>query len=248
VNRKKSLIDLLIHDLTGPISIISTTANNLLSKEDKYGRLTDRQKKNIDMILRNAIKAKTYLQDMIEVYRSEEGVISKEEFIIEDVIKEAVYDAVEMIEPNFFEEHVCNEEKNDLVEILKRKDIFITIQGKYKDIPFFHDKKKIVQILRNLVTNALKYRKKEIRIIVKGEDELIIIVEDDGSGIPSEKQANIFKRFLYKEKKDAHIDFGSGFGLSCVKSIVESMGGSITLISETDRGTRFIVRIPHLKG
>lgn len=142
MNRKKSLIDLLIHDLTGPISIISTTANNLLSKEDKYGRLTDRQKKNIDMILRNAIKAKTYLQDMIEVYRSEEGVISKEEFIIEDVIKEAVYDAVEMIEPNFFEEHVCNEEKNDLVEILKRKDIFITIQGKYKDIPFFHDKKR----------------------------------------------------------------------------------------------------------
>lgn len=247
MNRKKSLIDLLIHDLTGPISIISTTANNLLSKEDKYGSLTERQKKNLDMILRNANKAKTYLQDMIEVYRSEEGVIREEEFMIEDLIKEAVNDAIEMIEPNFFEEYICNRQEDDLFNILKTKNIYITIQGKYKDKPFFHDKKKMVQILRNLITNALKYRKKEINIIIKGEDELIITVEDDGSGIPSEKQANIFKRFLCKEKKDTQIDFGSGFGLSCVKSIVESLEGSINLISEKDKGSRFIVCIPPLK-
>ncbi len=245
VNRKKSLIDLLIHDLTGPISIISTTVNNLLSKEDKYGKLTERQRKNLDMVLRNANKAKVYLQDMIEVYRSEDGVIKKEEFMMEDAIKEAAYDAIEMIEPGFCEEFICNE-KNDLEEILRRKDIYIKIEGRYRHIPFWHDRKKIEQILRNLITNALKYRKKEINIVIKGEDELIIIVEDDGSGIPLEKQTKIFKRFLFKNEKETQIDFGSGFGLSCVKSIIESMNGSITLTSEKDKGTKFTVCIPPL--
>lgn len=246
MNRKKSLIDLLIHDLTGPISIISTIVNNLLNREDKYGRLTERQKKNLDMVLRNANKAKVYLQDMIEVYRSEEGIINNEAFMVNDVLKEAVYDAIEMIEPGFNEEYV--EKGYGLKEILERKDIFISIEGKYKDSPFWHDRKKIEQILRNLITNALKYRKKVINIIIKGDDDLIITVEDDGSGIPLEKQADIFKRFLYKKETENEMNLGSGFGLSCVKSIVESVGGSITLVSEKDKGTRFIVCIPPLKS
>ncbi|MBP8699280.1 MAG: hypothetical protein KBH82_09610, partial [Syntrophorhabdaceae bacterium] len=72
MDERDSLIDLLIHDLTGPLTIASTNINNLLNKEDRYGPLNDRQRNALKMSLRNAKKAQTFLHEMIEVYRSEE--------------------------------------------------------------------------------------------------------------------------------------------------------------------------------
>jgi len=247
VNKKKSLVDLLIHDLTGPLSIITTTINNLLKKQDRYGQLTERQKKTLDMILRNANKAQGFLHDIIEVYRSEDGIIRSDKIYIQDVLNDAIMDAIEIVDPNFFDEFICNNAPQDMKEILKSKGIFIYINGRYESSPFIHDRKKIQQILRNLITNALKYRKKEVRIRISGDKDLIIAVEDDGSGIPLEKQVDVFKRFLYSNMKGTVDETGLGFGLSCVKSIVEAIQGSINLKSEEGKGTCFTVQIPPLK-
>ena len=70
------------------------------------------------------------------------------------------------------------------------------------------------------------------------------MVEDDGIGIPLEDQEIIFKRFVrVNEKKLPHVS-GLGLGLTGVKTLVEAMGGEITLESQEGCGTRFIVRIP----
>ena len=74
MSRKDHLIDLLIHDLAGPLSIISTSTNSLLIKEDRYGPLTHRQRQALERVLRNTNKAQTLLMEMVEVYRSEEGM------------------------------------------------------------------------------------------------------------------------------------------------------------------------------
>lgn len=246
MNKKKSLVDLLIHDLTGPLSIITTSANNLIKKEDKYGSLTERQKKTIDMILRNAQKAQTFLQDIIEVYRSEEGILRSDTFFIQDVLRDAVLDAIEIVNPDFTEELVCKGGTENIKDIFIDRGISIEIVGRYQGSPFVHDRNKIQQILRNLITNALKYRKKIVNIKISGNDELIIAVEDDGTGIPFERQGDVFKRFLYTKDSGRGYAGGFGFGLSCVKSIVESLQGSISLESYEGKGTCFTIKIPPL--
>lgn len=248
MNKKKSLIDLLIHDLTGPLSIITTSTNNLIKKEDRYGSLTERQKKTLDIILRNANKAQTFLHDIIEVYRSEEGILKPDTFYIKDVLRDAILDAIEIVNPDFNEELACNNLTEDMKKILTDRGIFIEICGRYEVSPFIHDRKKVQQILRNLITNALKYRKKIVNIRISGNDDIIIAVEDDGTGIPSERQGDVFKRFLYAKELDSGYVGGLGFGLSCVKSIVEALQGSISLMSKEGKGTCFTVTIPPLKS
>jgi signal transduction histidine kinase len=94
----------------------------------------------------------------------------------------------------------------------------------------------------------LKYRKQRVDISIKGDEELIVMVEDDGSGIPQDKQNYIFKRFLCAQDKPKGNEKGLGFGLSCVKTIIETIQGDITLTSGEGKGTCFTVSIPPLNS
>src|SRR5512135_2395307 len=74
IDVKWRLFDLFIHDLTGPLSIASTSADSLLSKVDRYGPLTEHQKRVLDRVSRNIRRAKSLNHEMIEILRSEERV------------------------------------------------------------------------------------------------------------------------------------------------------------------------------
>jgi signal transduction histidine kinase len=74
--------------------------------------------------------------------------------------------------------------------------------------------------------------------------DLFVSVEDDGIGIPAEEQETIFKRFVRLNDKRSTPVQGLGLGLTGVKTLIEAMGGDITLESQEGVGTRFIVRIP----
>ena len=71
---------LFIHDLTEPLSIVATSANNLAHNEDRYGPLADSQKHLLNRILRNAQRAQNLVHEMIEIIRSEEGLFKREYF------------------------------------------------------------------------------------------------------------------------------------------------------------------------
>ena len=247
MNKKESLIDLFVHDLTGPLSVASTCVQSLLDKEDKYGAVTDRQRTTLKMALRNVNKAKTFLKEMIEIYRSEEGLFRHELCSIRDVLRESVVDALEMIDPIAAETLDCEGGDDEFRRFIEKRGIFIDVTGKFNTAPFCHDEKKIQQILRNLITNALKYRREKVTIDISGDAELVITVTDDGPGVPQEKQSSVFKRFSdIKESEKAGVA-GFGFGLSCVKTIVETMSGTIAMASKKGEGTRFVVRIPPLQ-
>jgi len=248
MNNKESLIDLFIHDLTGPLSIASTCVNSLLEKQDKYGTVTDRQKATLKMALRNVNKAQTFLKEMIEIYRSEEGLFKQELCSIKDIVKESVVDAIEMLDPAGAEKLYAQEDGEGFRRFLEKRGVFVDISGRFSTAPFCHDEKKIQQILRNLITNALKYRRERITIGIGGDKELVITVKDDGPGIPQEKQNSVFKRFSRIKEKGQTDLTGLGFGLSCVKTIVETMSGNITVASKKGEGTCFTVRIPPLQA
>lgn len=244
MTRKDPLVDLLIHDLTGPLSIVLTSVNNLLSKPDKCEPYNEYQKDTLKRAQRNAEKAKALLQEIIEVYRSEEGLFRKDQFFISDILREALIDAVEVVTPAIGEE-LARADDDSYGDVLARNGIVIEVCGRYSDSHFNHDPKKIRQILRNLISNALKYRRTTMRLTITGDPDLVISVEDDGEGVPKEKQDYIFKRFFNLNNKKGGPE-GLGFGLSCVKNLVEKMRGDISLKSGEGAGSCFTVRIPPL--
>jgi signal transduction histidine kinase len=246
MSKRDNLIDLLIHDLAGPISIISTSTNSLLIKESKYGPLTHRQRQTLERILRSTNKAQALLAEMVEVYRSEEGVFHCSSFLIREVLNESIMDALEVANPVIAGKLAFIKRDDAFYRILEENGIFVECTGKYCQIPFYHDLKKIQQVMRNLISNALKYRRERVTISATGDSDLVIYVRDDGPGIPHEEMTNIFKRFgILKGKTGEETKMqGFGFGMSCVKILVDVMGGEINLESKEGDGTCFTVRVP----
>jgi signal transduction histidine kinase len=247
-NVKWRLFDLFIHDLTGPLSIISTSADSLLHKVDQYGPLTDHQKRLLDRVSRNIRRAKNLTQEMIEILRSEEGLFETEYFSIGKTVMESLLDVLEMTMPNAVERLSQAEDQEAFQRDLKDHGIFIEIIGKYGKSPFCHDQRKIQQVLRNLMSNAMKYRRQRMEVKISGEMDLLVSVGDDGIGIPLEDQGIIFGRFVRLNNEKQPFLQGLGLGLTGVKALVEAMGGEITLESQAGAGTRFMVRIPPVQS
>jgi signal transduction histidine kinase len=246
LTEKENLLDLLIHDLRGPLAVASTSASHLLRDGGRYGPLTDKQRHILNRVIRNAEKAQTLLQEMIEIFYSKEGLFHKELFPIEKIVMDSILDVLETTSPDVAEKLSQTQDKQVLQEVLKTQGIFVNVTGKYSRSPFPHDPKKVRQVLRNLIGNALKFRRERISISVDGEGDLVVAVEDDGIGIPLKEQHVIFERFVRLDDKMRPDVPGHGLGLSGVKALMAAMKGKITLESREGSGTRFIVRIPPL--
>ena len=245
MNSKKDLVGLLIHDLRGPLAVVSASANALLNKAERYGPLTVNQRRVLERILRNAHKSQVFIEDMLEIYRAEENLFHRDLFSVSAPLRESLLEALEIVAPQALES-LCLENQKEVEDLFESEGISIEIRGRYCESPFCHDRKKLQQILRNLISNGLKYRRKRIRIDVTGEEDLFISVEDDGSGIAPELQEIVFKRFVRLENGNQGEVQGVGLGLSGVKLLVETMGGEIRLESSQGAGARFTVRIPPL--
>lgn len=127
----------------------------------------------------------------------------------------------------------------------KNKDIKLCFLGEMEVIEA--DKDKISQVIINLVSNALKYTPKGgmIEVNVKGtEDRTEIFVRDNGNGIASEDLPYIFERFYRADQSRNRLTGGSGIGLTITKAIVELHKGKITVHSELNQGTEFVVLLP----
>jgi len=109
------------------------------------------------------------------------------------------------------------------------------------------DRERIVQLMTNLIGNALKFTPRGGAVSVKleeGEDAVVIEVSDTGHGIPADELPHIFERFYRGTNTGDARASGSGLGLAIVRSIVDMHGGEIELVSEVDRGTRFRITLP----
>lgn len=237
----------MVHDLGAPISIIEKDLADILTKEDKFGRLTPEQRRVLERAFRNAKKAQNLLSEMVEALKSKEGHFEATWFSVEEALRVALIDVLDIYLPDTAEKLLKCESSDEFREELKRVSVEVSFDGRYMFEKFYHDKSKILLIMRNLLSNALKYRRETVRIKIFGDDDLFIEVEDDGPGIPTEKRESIFKRFIHLGGRSEGSGFGMGFGLSCVKSMIENLRGEIRMDSEIGRGTKFLVRIPPLR-
>jgi len=180
---------------------------------------------------------------MIEIAQAKEGIFKSEMFDVSKVLRDAVADAlgadVHLPEPA---------QGIDDAKALEAIGVTVEVKGKYRDHPFCHDARKIGQILRNLIGNAIKFTEKgEVLVQVACEDagtKLRFSVSDTGIGISREDQEKIFSRFFRVDKARSREQGGSGLGLSICKWIVEAHQGEIKVQSEFGKGSSFIVTLP----
>ena len=222
---KERLFDLLIHDLRSPLAVVATSVHNLIHRGERYGPLTEKQNQVMERIARNVQKSQFLIQEMIEILRSEEGIFQREYFYLEPALREALMDALGVTLPQMHDRLLQAAHPREFQTLLESQGIFFQIDGKFCRSFFCHDQRKIQQILRNLISNALKYRRRTVRVQIAGETDLVIQVEDDGPGIPTEGQKTIFGRFVQLEPAPAFPLAGLGLGLAGVKTLVEAMGG-----------------------
>ncbi len=114
------------------------------------------------------------------------------------------------------------------------------------NLPFIKaDRKRLMQVMVNLVSNAIKFTPEggTVKVSATGGDGIILTVEDTGVGIAPEEQEIVFNRFsqVGRRKKEQQ---GTGLGLAISKQIVELLGGRIWLESKPGEGSRFYVSLP----
>ena len=112
------------------------------------------------------------------------------------------------------------------------------------------DKDFLNEVVDNLLENAIKYTPSGwVTVTVKADkDNVQIIVEDTGIGIPKEELSHVFQKFYRVDNRDTREIGGTGLGLYLTKQRVEAMNGRIWAESEVGKGTRFIVALPRLSA
>lgn len=122
------------------------------------------------------------------------------------------------------------------------------VVGALPDVAIRADPVRLAQVLDNLVGNALRYTPPggHVELAIRGAgDDALICVRDDGPGLTSDEAARVFERFYRADASRSRDAGGSGLGLAITRSLVEAMGGSVSVTSDgPGRGTTFTVRLP----
>jgi signal transduction histidine kinase len=128
-----------------------------------------------------------------------------------------------------------------------RRDLTLTLVALDGSVDVWADVRRIGQVLRNLLANALAYTPAGGSVTVSAaatNNELTVFVSDSGQGIPPEHLANVFERFYRVDSSRTRTTGGAGIGLAVVKQLVEAHGGNVDVRSVVGRGTTFSFTLP----
>ena len=129
------------------------------------------------------------------------------------------------------------------------KDVALSFEGEDGQTAWC-DEQRLVQVLRALIDNAVKYSPpgSSVRLSSTLEDkEAVVVVADDGPGISRSELPHVFERF-HRGREERGTTAGAGLGLSIARELTEMMGGGITAASPPDGGACFTVRLPRAAG
>lgn len=245
MHRRRIKTDLLIHDLKGPLAVVETGIASLLQRREKYGSLTEKQEKVLARAQRNTKVIQSLVNDILELGRSREGIVSLKSLKLSNLIEQALIEIFDLVDRDTSEKIKICADLPQMKETLEKKGLMLLIEEALWSQEFNLDEAKIRQILRNLLNNALKYRKSRVELEIDKKDvHLVFSVKDDGEGIPPIYHEKIFQSYFQMDVTDSYTVRGHGLGLAGVMILVEDMGGELFLESDEGRGAKFLVRIP----
>ncbi|MEC9368750.1 MAG: ATP-binding protein, partial [Pseudomonadota bacterium] len=194
------------------------------------GKLNDKQSEYLSDILSSSHTLRALIDDILDLTTIDAGAMELqiEQVKVEDVVRAAA---------------------EGVRDRLRRAGIKLRIDLGRDVGSFSADRRRVVQVLYNLLVNAIGFSESgtEIRVSCRRLGQNIVMtVEDRGRGIPSDKIASVFERFESRPGGSRHR--GAGLGLAIVKSLVELHGGEVSLTSEENHGTTVTVLFPVVTG
>lgn len=217
---RKEFLQNLAHEFKTPIFAIQGYVDTLL---DGAMENVDIRKKFLINTSKNIDRLVNLMNDLDEISKLESGeqLLYKQNFVIQDLIKE-IFESLS----------IKTREKNIHCSIKK---------GCESPIIVFADKEKIRQALINMIENAFKYGKPEGNIVAsvyQTEGKHVLVeISDDGIGIEEEHLGRIFERFYRTDKARSRDIGGTGLGLAICKHIIEAHGQTVHVRSKPDIGT-----------
>jgi heavy metal sensor kinase len=219
--QQRQFIGNISHELRTPLTVVSGYLQSLLRRSNN---LSDYQREALETAGSEADRTIRLLQDLLDLARADSGYTRYhlEPLVLNELISEVV----------------------DLTSKLGERSIRVEAKSNVEAIV---DRDRLKQVLINLLDNAIKYSgaAQTIDLIVERIDKQAIIrVRDRGIGIPLQDLGRIFERFYRVDSDRARTTGGHGLGLAIVKTLVEGMGGKITVRSTVGEGSEFTILFP----
>lgn len=223
---KREFYSMASHDIRTPLTTVAVVLE--LASQGQYGDISDELRDKLSTAERNAQRLLEMVDRLLSVEKLDEGSVELR-YENEPIIK-LLNGAVESV--------------NQLCE---RKQIKLETKLTPEDATIRCDKSFIIQVLTNLISNAIKYSPEGGTISViahRGFTSAEFSIADQGPGIPEAKRTAIFERFKQADAQRDRKAGGFGLGLAICKSIVEQHGGKIGVKSETGKGSTFWFTLP----
>jgi signal transduction histidine kinase/ABC-type sugar transport system substrate-binding protein/DNA-binding response OmpR family regulator len=217
------------HEFRTPLTLIIGPLENILASDN----LTNSQKEQLDMILRNAHRLLRLINQLMDLRKIENEKME---------LKAGCYDIVSFV----------HDVKKAFDDLATKKNIDFTFQSVNESVMLYFDKDKMDKILFNILSNAFKFTEKSGKIQINlertnhkfadGEDDAVKIeFKDNGPGISEKDLERIFDRFYQAKPDGENIYSGTGIGLPLTKGFVELHKGEIHVESKKGVGTSFLV-------
>ncbi|GEM_PF-493760 len=223
---KDEFLAMITHELKTPLVPIQGYSELLL--DGTLGELTTEQKEKIKVVYHSSLSLSQLIQDLLDVRRLELGQLKFDKVSVD--AGQLVSDAIKIMEPSAAKTGV-------------KLTTFIEKPTKVQCDPG-----RIVQVLTNLIKNAIRFVPEkegmiEVGVLEHGRGALFC-VKDNGVGISKEMQKELFKKFYQVDTSARRKSEGSGLGLAISKGIVEGHGGEIYVESDAGKGATFYFTLP----
>ena len=221
---RANLLRSISHDLRTPLTSISGNASNLMSNEERFDIET---KKHLYAdIYDDSMWLINLVENLLSVTKIEEGKLNirLQAELLDEVITEAL-------------QHI-NRKKDEHKIIYKASEEFILVKV---------DARMIMQVIINIVDNAIKYTQRESEIVIsvkKIQNKAIVCIADNGPGISDEMKPLVFEMFYSGAKSIADSRRSLGLGLCLCKSIITAHGGELELSDNIPHGAVFTFTLP----
>jgi heavy metal sensor kinase len=219
--QQRQFVGNVSHELRTPLTVVLGYLQSVLRRSTN---LNDYQQEALETAAAEADRTVRLLQDLLNLARADSGYAHYhlEPLLLNDLVAEVV----------------------QMTEKYSDRSIRVEAIGNVEAIV---DRDRLKQVLINLIDNAVKYSGSEQPIILsvdRIDGQAILRVRDRGIGIPLQDQSRIFERFYRVDEARARTTGGHGLGLAIVKTLVEGMGGSISVQSKLGAGTEFSIVLP----
>ena len=223
--RKNEFLATLAHELRNPLAPMSNMLE-VVKRADGDPQILERAHQTIERQLDQMVRL---VDDLLDLSRITHDRLELRRSEVE--LSSVVQQAVEVARP-----------------LIDSAGHHLTINLPDEPIYLNADRARLAQVLGNLLNNSCKYTKAHGRISLEAkrlDNEVLITVRDNGTGIPVDKLDRIFEMFMQVDRTSERAQAGLGIGLTLVKRLTEMHGGSIEANSKGEgQGSEFIVRLP----